>query len=322
VVLASCITLGGVVDGFAHRNLSTPETFFTPWHALLYTGYLATAAWILWLVVRNRPRAASLADAIPQGYGSSVAGVVIFFGGGVGDVLWHTIFGIEVSIDALLSPTHILLLIGSLLILSGPLRSGWTTARPTATSAIQVVAVTMAAAELGFFFQYMDGTSARFMETPYVPGMEQGYYAVVAGVGSILITTFILMGALALLLRRGPLPVGAGTILFAGFGLLMELLEGFEFPQELIAPLLAGLFADFLVLVMRPGPDRLASLRWFFFLVPVVMWSTHFVVYVTGAEINWPVEVWSGLIFFTGLGGLGLSLLSFPPIGARQPAIR
>ena len=40
--------------------------------------------------------------------------------GAIGDMFWHIIFGIEVSIDALLSPTHLLLLIGALLILSGP----------------------------------------------------------------------------------------------------------------------------------------------------------------------------------------------------------
>jgi hypothetical protein len=30
------------------------------------------------------------------------------------------------------------------------------------------------------------------------------------------------------------------------------------------------------------------------------------------AEINWPVPVWTGLIFFSGLAGVGLSLLVFP----------
>ena len=112
--------------------------------------------------------------------------------GAIGDMFWHIVFGIEVSIDALLSPTHLLLLIGALLILSGPLRAAWFDddpppgLRPLLPA---VLAATMAAAQLGFFFQYMDGTSIRFMETPYIPGVETGYFAVVAGVGSVLITT-------------------------------------------------------------------------------------------------------------------------------------
>ncbi len=38
---------------------------------------------------------------------------------------WHIIFGIEQNVDALLSPTHLVLLIGALLILSSPFRAGW-----------------------------------------------------------------------------------------------------------------------------------------------------------------------------------------------------
>ena len=56
VILASWLTLGGFVDGFAHRNLDTPETFFTPWHAVLYSGFLAVAFWLAWLVIRSSPQ--------------------------------------------------------------------------------------------------------------------------------------------------------------------------------------------------------------------------------------------------------------------------
>jgi hypothetical protein len=315
VILASWLTFGGFVDGFAHRNLDTPETFFTPWHAVLYSGFLAVAFWLAWLVIRDRPRALSLTGAIPFGYGTSVAGVVVFMAGALGDMLWHTVFGIEVSIDALLSPTHLLLLIGALLILSGPLRAAWFDHDPPPglrPLLPPVLATTMATAQLGFFFQYMDGTSVRFMGTPYVLGSELGYFSVVAGVGSVLITTMILMGALLLLMRRWVLPFGAGLVLFGGFGLLMELLEGLNYPQELIAPVLAGLAVDLLARALRPGSDGPAPVRILAFAVPVVMWIAHFGLFSMSAEINWPVPVWTGLIFFSGLAGVGLSLLVFP----------
>ena len=39
--------IGGVfLDGWAHVNLPGLETFFTPWHAVLYSGFLAVAALI------------------------------------------------------------------------------------------------------------------------------------------------------------------------------------------------------------------------------------------------------------------------------------
>ena len=322
VVFGSWLTLGGFVDGFAHRNLDTPETFFTPWHAVLYSGFLAVTLWLAWLVIRNRPRAASLTDAIPVGYGTSVAGAIVFMAGGIGDMFWHMIFGIEVSIDALLSPTHLMLLVGALLILSGPLRAAWTDDDPLPglrPLLPPVLAATMGAAQLGFFFQYMDGTSVRFMETAYIPGDESGYFAVVAGVGSVLITTIILMGALLLLMRRWQLPFGAGLLLFGGFGVLMEMLEGFDYSQDLIAPIVAGLVVDLLIQVLRPGTDRLATLRVFVFVIPIVLWSVHFALFTGYSDLNWPVAVWSGLIVFAGLAGVGLSLLAFP---FRSGAVR
>ena len=45
--------------------------------------------------------------------------------GGVGDLLWHQVFGIEQGIAALLSPTHLLLFTGVALILLAPFRAAW-----------------------------------------------------------------------------------------------------------------------------------------------------------------------------------------------------
>jgi WD40 repeat protein len=42
---------------------------------------------------------------------------------GVGDMIWHSIFGIELEVDALFSPTHLMLFTGGILIVSGPLRA-------------------------------------------------------------------------------------------------------------------------------------------------------------------------------------------------------
>lgn len=303
-LLGAWITLGGFVDGFAHRNLDTPETFFTPWHGVLYSGYVATVLWIV-VLVRQHGR-------IPVGYSTAVAGVLVFAAGGVGDMFWHIIFGIEVSVDALLSPTHLMLLVGALLILSGPIRSRASDPSYQPVRLVDfwppLIAFTCVAAELGFFFQYIDGFSIRFMEVPYVPGSEEGFFQVATGISGLLISTVILMGTLFLMMRRWRLPFGAGLVMFGLVGLLMEMLEGYEFPEEIIAPLVGGLTIDLLLLV-RP---RL-SIRLFAFLVPVVMWSVRFAVFEQFADINWPVSVWTGIIVFSGLAAVGLSLLAFPP---------
>jgi hypothetical protein len=303
-LLGLWITLGGFVDGFAHRNLDTPETFFTPWHGVLYSGYLATVLWIVSLIRRN--------GRIPVGYTTALAGVLVFAAGGIGDMFWHMIFGIEVSVDALLSPTHLMLLVGALLILSGPIlsRASDPTYQPQMLGAFgaPLIAFSCVAAELGFFFQYLDGFSIRFMQVPYIPGSEEGFFEVATGIAGILITTVIVMGTLLLMMRRWRLPFGTGLAMFAVVGLLMEMLEGYDFPEDVIAPVIGGLTVDLLLRMQRP-----LSIRLFAFLVPLVMWTARFAVFEMFADINWPVSVWTGIIVFSGLAGVGLSLLAFPP---------
>ena len=62
---------------------------------------------------------------MPPGYELAIVGVLIFMAGGVGDMIWHEIFGIEIGVEALLSPTHLILAVGMTLIISGPFRAGW-----------------------------------------------------------------------------------------------------------------------------------------------------------------------------------------------------
>lgn len=50
MLLGTWLVLGIFIDGYAH-NHDVVETFFTPWHAILYSGFLACAAWILGMIV-------------------------------------------------------------------------------------------------------------------------------------------------------------------------------------------------------------------------------------------------------------------------------
>ena len=55
VVLAAMLIGGSASDAWAHANLGDElESFFTPWHALLYAGFALTAAWTFWLGYRRR----------------------------------------------------------------------------------------------------------------------------------------------------------------------------------------------------------------------------------------------------------------------------
>src|SRR5215470_9421583 len=87
LLLGTWLVIGMYVDAWAHHHLSI-ETFFTPWHALLYSGAAANFVFlsVAWL---NRRR------SLPAGYELSIAGSILFGIGGFADLIWHAIFGIE-----------------------------------------------------------------------------------------------------------------------------------------------------------------------------------------------------------------------------------
>jgi hypothetical protein len=106
IILASLWFLAGqFLDGWAHNNLaSSLETFFTPWHAVFYVGFFAVASVLVFTQVRNMQRGYPWTHALPNGYWLSLLGVMLFSVGGVGDMIWHTVFGIEAKLSVIPFP--------------------------------------------------------------------------------------------------------------------------------------------------------------------------------------------------------------------------
>jgi Tol biopolymer transport system component len=123
-VTSAWLVVGIYLDGWAHNHAKV-DSFFTPWHAVLYSGYAANAAVLFASVRFERGRLRA-----PRGYGLAVLGAVIFGVAGVLDMLWHIAFGVEVNVSALLSPSHLLLATGATLMVLGPLRAAWSSDRP------------------------------------------------------------------------------------------------------------------------------------------------------------------------------------------------
>jgi hypothetical protein len=116
--------LGLYIDAWAHGQ-SVPESFFSPYHAVFYTGFVATAAWMLRPVLRLPRRGTAWHEQVPCGYDLGLIGIAVFAAGGLGDLAWHARFGIERGIEALMSPPHLGLFVGLILIASSPFRAAW-----------------------------------------------------------------------------------------------------------------------------------------------------------------------------------------------------
>jgi hypothetical protein len=108
MALLSAWLVGGLfLDGWAHAHGKVDQSFFTPWRAVFYSGFVAVALAPFATLVRRRSQARTWRAAIPSGYGATLAGAAVFAAGGVGDLIWHTFFGIERGVEALLSPIHL-----------------------------------------------------------------------------------------------------------------------------------------------------------------------------------------------------------------------
>jgi hypothetical protein len=313
MIIFVCWFVGGLfIDGWAHNHGLVDKTFFTPWHAILYSGYAANAVLLLVTLVRNHLRGQSWSEAIPDGYQLALLGVPIFAIAGAGDLVWHTLFGFEVGIEPLLSPTHLLLAFSGVLIMSGPLRAamrrdipletqGWPTLLPAILSMTAVFSV------FTFFTSFANPFVQTWtLQTTFDSGKE-------LGAASILLLAGIQMGLVLVALRRWRLPVGTLTLVFTVNVALMGVFKD-NYPLIPVATV-AGLIADFLLWRLQPSIGRPDALRLFAFSVPVIFFLCYFIPIILSIGITWKIHLWLGSCVMAGIIGLGLSYLLIPPKG-------
>lgn len=158
-VSLSALIVGGLfLDGWAHNHGKVDQSFFTLWHALLYSAFAIYAVFLLVNVIRHYREGYGWRQALPYGYGLPLVGAGIFAAGGVLDLIWHTLFGIEADVQALVSPTHLILATGLFFMLTGPLRSIWRRLGERtltwATGTPLILALALILSVLMFFTQY------------------------------------------------------------------------------------------------------------------------------------------------------------------------
>lgn len=329
VILASWMIGGLYLDGWAHTHQAGLETFFTPWHAVLYSGFLAQAGLLAGTLLLNHQRGRSWSTAMPEGYVPSLLGAAIFLLGGLGDMVWHTIFGIEVNIDALLSPTHLALAFGGALMLLGPLRAA--AHRPAGEAARgaalwpAVLALAGLLALLNFFSEYIHPFAHTWAAGTRPYSGQLVFFTQALGVGGILLQAAVLTAILLVALRRWgtALPAATCTLIL---GLSTALLVVIADRQLALAPWrlivvggLAGLAADGVRWWLRPAATRPASVRVFAFLAPAILYGLYFAALALAGPIWWSVHMWAGAVVLAGLAGWLVSYLVVPGAGLAAP---
>lgn len=310
--LATLWLTGGLyLDGWAHTHVPELETFFTPWHGVLYSGYAALALTLVPAVLwRGRP-AGPMRDWVPAGYGLGLLGAVLFAVGGAIDMAWHTLLGVEVDLEALLSPPHLLLLTAGMLMITTPLRAAAARhAAPSLAGDLPVLLCMASAVGLAaFFLDYL----SPFIDAPAAFdafGNGQAF-----GLAQYLtFSTLVVAAALVAWTRLGRVPVGLVTVVVAAASIPNGVFNDFEHLAAQVWPLAGAVVADAAVQWVAARHPHLTPVA-IGALIPPLVWVTHLIGVQTSLGVAWTVELWAGVVVLTTLAGAVLGSLS-----ARRPA--
>jgi hypothetical protein len=315
--LLSLWYMGGLyIDAWVHIHTAKIESIFTPAHAVFYSGFLAISLWILQLVLDRHVEGRPYREAVPVGYEGAMIGMAVFAVSSGADLVWHTIFGFEKGLDALLSPTHLVLFTGVTLIITAPFRSAW--ARPEPDQRLSAswpltIALTLA-------------TGLWSLDTGYLSTFR---YALPAASGDpneqalavtrLLATGVLLVVPTLLLLRRWRPPFGVVTVLFAGVALPVGFLKSVAPVWPVLAGVLAGLCLDGLVHVLASSPNTRRAYRIAGTAAPAFLTLFHLAfAAIARHPLAWHFNVLAGAVILSALSGLALSVAMDP--GTHSPS--
>ena len=321
-ILSAWMVIGLYVDGWSHRYVSNLDSFFNPWHAMLYSGLLAMVAFLTITVGRNARKGLSWRLALPLGHGKTAVGLALFAMGGVSDMIWHLLFGFEGGIDILFSPSHLLIFTGMALTVSGPLRAAWhrpdgTTPLPFLQHLPMLASVTLLLSMLTFVTMFLHPyenifDSAWLRKTPTFDSLKFGGLLKKIVIASVVVQTVILMSLVLVILKRWRLPFGSLTLILTFNALLLGFLG-----RRYLFILLAcgtGLASDLLLLLLHPTAGQVWRYRLFAFSVPTLIYAVYFLCLARFmGGVGWSVHLVAGTVLVSGLIGLLISYAVFPP---------
>lgn len=310
VFLCTWFVVGLFLDGWAHNHVPELESFFTPWHAVFYTGYLLMAFTLGAIALRSK-------EGLPAGYREAGLGALVFAVGGVADGAWHTLLGVEKDIEALFSPPHLVLAVGTVLMLGAPWLASVRSGKPGTTFAAQlpaILAVTYVAAAIMFLTQFHHWSDLRL--TGDLPVRATAELRQTVAMAGYLWHVAILLAATILLLRTLPHRLGTFTVLFAVSTFGMAVMRQWSFWDALplvCVAYIAGFLADLWAERLQPIEKNLANFRWFTAGVPAALVALLHAYAIPVHGTWWSIHMWTGAVAIAACTGVLVGLAMVPP---------
>jgi hypothetical protein len=322
------LAAGFLWDSWAHLHVGV-ESFFTPYHAVFYSAMVFAACAFGIEARRNTRRGFHFPHLWPAAYQRALLGVPLFFLGGLGDFFWHTFFGVENRIEAVTSPTHLIIGFAVALVLSGPVRSALADRGTLLTLRSQLAVIFSLAAILEFAhlgMSYAFDPSAARMDAPpsevanspyYLLDVALVLYKTGTGVMIVILTSLVGMAFALYLASRFRLAPGAMTLFFVLGDSMMAAALTNDRPLlaiHFVKALVAGIVADTILARGRtrgapPAGADTKVLRRFGIFVPAAYYGTFFTLTIgfEGTWWNWNLVL--GTLVWSILAGYGLTFL-------------
>ncbi len=326
------LQMGGIIDGRTHVFYGFDiQSFFVPGHYVLYGAWLAVLVSVVAYAALQIRKGSNLADWLPPRYAPAALGAFLFGIAGGLDVVWHTLFGFELNLEVLLSPSHLVLFVAVGLIYYSVLshaiyqfdRSPRSHQNSFLTSLPLLIGIAALFVIVFWPTWYFDPFAADYASRGAIVGVRDAYNfidygsptAEIAGVGGILLTTLILIPFVILPLYRWRLP--SGSLIFILGWVFVQRAVILGVYSYLPATLGAALAGEVIWAWMRRGGEaRLTSLlgyRLLAFSVPLVLFSGYFLIVAFMPNgVIWPVHVWAGSIWMAAVAGVLMSFTMIP----------
>jgi len=320
--------VGGLFADLGWHIREDVDSFWTGAHAMLYSGLLILFIATGLMAMRGIRAGVSLRGALPDGYDLVFPGLCIFLLGGVLDAIGHFLYGFEAGFLALLSPTHQLIGVGLILVLTSPIRSA-IVARPRPATLGAQLPMLIAAAS---FFELVHwGTNyifpsgaERSLAPVHLPATNPealtaqtlAFSHQAGGLTSFVLQSVIMMGITLYLVRNFVLKPGSLTLLYVIGNGFIALATATSWPQAfgpLIAAVASGIVADSFLL--HGELLRASRLRYgfFAFVVPVVYHAALLLFTILFLGGTWWHPLFAfGALLYTGIFAFLLSLVAFP----------
>ncbi|KUL40438.1 hypothetical protein [Actinoplanes awajinensis] len=316
LIASAWLVIGLQLDAYAHATTPELETFWTPWHGVLYSGIAASGFTLLWIMRSRLPAIPTYRSllALPNALRIPMGGMAALLVGGGVDTLWHNIFGIEKNLEIFVSPSHELIILGMVLVAMGPaLMLATSPGRTLSVGGGFLVAISALFSVLPLHIYSLHASALGFRhlgsgdDDPLVFSTDGQL------VHGYLFSTVLLLAPILMIGRRWRLPIGLASALVAIPALLMHLMFDSEdawWPQLTVA--IAAPIVELLLRVANRFVKLPVTARWIALglLAPPIVWGAVLAVgqSVTGT-VGWNVHMVSGLLTFSALTGAATVLV-------------